>query len=638
MSGTRRAHFKTTQTALKGGTYLSRLSAPRRALGALAKSGPLAVIFCTAMTLSAEAKRLALVVGNSAYENVYPLKNATNDAEDVADALERMDFEVTLLTDASEADFWTKLDEFAANAEDAESTVFFFSGHAFQFGGANYLVPKDANLSSVDAIKSQTWRLDDIVKKLQDRNRQTLIFLDACRNNPLPESTRDQAGPGLAKLETGTGTYVAFATQPGNVTSDGAGENSPFTLALLDHMETPGISISDMMIRVRNDVRADTFEKQVPFEQNSLFAQFYFEPEVERSAALTEADYEMIAALDPDTRQRLLAALGNSGVEIEITIDDAPEEPVVEVVSLDTSGIEASPLLIIDDVSPSEPVELRVETPSTVNANQAAQINNEASRASVAATSEAGAAVETQVARMNPQTGTTLTPGQAEQALTAEQAEQAAAANEQLASVLPADPTATTSTIRQGDALVLAALSPTRSLGPITEPRSRVIGQEVDEETAAAAGIDTTLDQLDGKELAKEAQRELRRLGCYRMAIDGDWGKGSKLALVRYYASRKTAPDNLDPTNALLRVLKTEEKVVCARVVEKKKVAAKAVKGTYKSTRGTAKKTTTKAAAKTTAKTSTKKKIITRTTTKKTASGQPAKKKTIKRINSGVFR
>ena len=201
--------------------------------------------------------RVALIVGNSDYETIAPLKNPQNDANAVGKALSNLGFDVTLLTDVTSEKFWLQLEEFIKKAENAETTLFYYSGHAFQLEGANYLVPVNAQLKSRQAIFDETWSLDGIIKRLQARDRQTLIFLDACRDSPLPQNMTANGG-GLARLNTGIGTFVAFATEPGAVTYDGQGDNSPFTTALLNHLETPSISISDMMIRVRNEVEERT--------------------------------------------------------------------------------------------------------------------------------------------------------------------------------------------------------------------------------------------------------------------------------------------------------------------------------------------------------------------------------------------
>ena len=236
-------------------------------------------------------RRLALVVGNTSYQNVTPLKNAVRDADSVSDALTKLGFEVVLLKDAKASDIEAAVEQIRENADDAEATLFYYSGHGFQMQGANFLVPVDAVMRDRSKIAQETLRLDSIIASLQNKGRQTLVFLDACRNDPLPASVRGQtSGQGLAQIKTGKGTFVAFATQPGNVTADGAGDRSPFTNAFIEHVETPGISISDMMIRIRNTVEDNTLQRQTPWDQSSLRSQFYFNPVEEEQEELDRGD------------------------------------------------------------------------------------------------------------------------------------------------------------------------------------------------------------------------------------------------------------------------------------------------------------------------------------------------------------
>ena len=294
-----------------------------------------------------QGRRVALIVGNSNYKSVYSLKNAVSDSTSVSAVLSRLGFDVIEVSDATKADFEKALGEFSAAAKDAEAAVFYYSGHGFQLGGTNFLVPTDAKLNNRKTILKETLRLNDVIKAVQDRNRQTLIFLDACRNNPLPESVRDKSMiDGLAQLEAGTGTFVAFATQPGNITRDGAGDHSPFAAALIEHMETPGISISDMMIRVRNSVEVATLQTQTPWDQSSLITQFYFSPEEEVSADLTDEDKALLLSLPPALRKKFAAQFGikfneDGGIttktvqikrrfSISAGGNDAPEAPVAK--------------------------------------------------------------------------------------------------------------------------------------------------------------------------------------------------------------------------------------------------------------------------------------------------------------------
>ena len=238
------------------------------------------------LPVAAEAagRKLALVVGNQAYTQLPGLNTSVEDAQGVSNVLRNLGFEVTLLTDVGPAVFQAVLGTFTAQVDEADTVLFFYAGHAFQKDGVNHLVPVNARLADANALDTETWRLDDIAKALKGKTNQLLLFVDACRDNPLPEAVRGSAeAGGLAQFDGGAGTFVAFATAPGQIAWDKTegSVNSPFTAAVLAHIAKPGQNISDLMIAVRNDVEAATGGKQTPWEQSSLREQFFFVPPAE---------------------------------------------------------------------------------------------------------------------------------------------------------------------------------------------------------------------------------------------------------------------------------------------------------------------------------------------------------------------
>jgi len=235
-----------------------------------------ALLICLPFMAAAEGRKLALVVGNEAYENLPGLATPAADAQEMSKALRDLGFEVTLLTDVGPEVFQAVLGSFAEQSKDAETVLFYYSGHAFQKDGVNHLVPVNATLADAKTADRETWRLDDIAAQLKGGQGQLLLFLDACRDNPVPGAVLGAAG--LAQFDGGAGTFVAFATSPGAVAFDSqkGSKNSPFTSALLGNINTNGQSISDLMIQVRNDVNDATDGKQTPWEQSSLREQFFF--------------------------------------------------------------------------------------------------------------------------------------------------------------------------------------------------------------------------------------------------------------------------------------------------------------------------------------------------------------------------
>jgi hypothetical protein len=220
-------------------------------------------------------RRVALVIGNGAYRNVPMLPNPANDAGDVAASLERLGFSVDRLADASFDDFRHALIDFGNKARDAEMAVVFYAGHGMEMGGGNWLIPVDAQLRADIDTENEAIGLRSVMLAVSGARDLSLVILDACRNNPfeskMQRSNRTRAvSRGLASVEPADNLLVAFAAKDGTVAKDGAGRNSPFTAALLKHLETPGLEISFLFRNVRDDVLAATDREQQPFVYGSL--------------------------------------------------------------------------------------------------------------------------------------------------------------------------------------------------------------------------------------------------------------------------------------------------------------------------------------------------------------------------------
>jgi hypothetical protein len=172
--------------------------------------------------------------------------------------------------------------DFAEALTGAHVGLFFYAGHGLQVSGENYLVPVDAKLTTAAALDFEMIRLA-LVQRVMERATETnIIFLDACRDNPLARNlaramgTRSTAiGRGLAVMESGVGTLISFSTQPGNVALDGTGRNSPFAGALIGKLSVSREDLSTILIDVRNEVIAETDNRQVPWEHSALRARFY---------------------------------------------------------------------------------------------------------------------------------------------------------------------------------------------------------------------------------------------------------------------------------------------------------------------------------------------------------------------------
>ena len=226
-------------------------------------------------------KRVALVIGNGAYARVPHLANPLNDAEDVAAALKRSNFEIMLATNLTRIEMEDALIKFARAARDADVAMFYYSGHALQFGGINYLVPVDAQLND-EADLRRLVRLDDVIADVQQAKNLRILVLDSCRDNPLADQLRRSMGAsrsayvgrGLAKIDSPLGMIIAYATQAGRTADDGDGRNSPFTTAFLNNVEKKE-EIGTVFRRISADVYKSTRQKQLPELSLSLIGEFY---------------------------------------------------------------------------------------------------------------------------------------------------------------------------------------------------------------------------------------------------------------------------------------------------------------------------------------------------------------------------
>ncbi|RPI42000.1 MAG: hypothetical protein EHM67_07360, partial [Hyphomicrobiaceae bacterium] len=176
-------------------------------------------------------KRVALVLGNAAYQNTTPLTSPTHDAADLAAVLSRLGFDVVEGSDLDKRAMERLIRQFGVKLAGADVALFFYAGHGLQVGGQNYLVPTDAKLASEGDVDFEGLALALVMRQMEREAKTSLVLLDACRDNPLARnlarstgSTRSsQVGQGLAEVRTGVGTLIAFSTQPGYVALDGAG-------------------------------------------------------------------------------------------------------------------------------------------------------------------------------------------------------------------------------------------------------------------------------------------------------------------------------------------------------------------------------------------------------------------------------
>lgn len=211
----------------------------------------------------------ALVIGNAAYPGSARLDNPINDAEAISQKLRSMGFTVSTVTDANRQRLVRALSDFRRTAASADLSLLFYSGHGVQIFGTNYILPTDVDQSDPAQATIQGVSLNNVVESFLP-GKTKLVFLDACRDNPLQRTSDRSVSKGLAPISAAQGTLIAYATKDGQTASDGPGQrNSPFTQALLQHLDEPS-DIAVVLRKVREKVMQATGGKQQPWEYGSL--------------------------------------------------------------------------------------------------------------------------------------------------------------------------------------------------------------------------------------------------------------------------------------------------------------------------------------------------------------------------------
>jgi len=222
-------------------------------------------------------KRVALVIGNSAYQNVPPLTNPANDGTVMTATFKSAGFDVVdYRRDLTARETRRALRDFADAARDADIAVVYYAGHGMEVEGSNYLIPVDARLERDTDVYDETLSLDRILVAVEPARKLRLVILDACRDNPFTRNMQRTVatrslGRGLAKVEpTSPNTLIAYSVKAGSTAQDGDGKNSPFTLALSRHIATPGLDVRKAFGFVRDEVLKSTGNRQEPFVYGSL--------------------------------------------------------------------------------------------------------------------------------------------------------------------------------------------------------------------------------------------------------------------------------------------------------------------------------------------------------------------------------
>ena len=261
-----------------------------------------------ALTPALAEKRVALVIGNSDYQNVAPLTNPSNDAAAIAAILTKAGFDtVDAKSNLSGIEMKRTLREFGNKVRDADVAVIYYAGHGIELEGTNYLIPVDAKLEIDTDVLDEAFPLDRFIVAADPAKHLRLVILDACRDNPFNKTMKRTIGSravnrGLAKVEPANpNTLIAFAAKAGSTASDGEGKNSPFATALVKHLVKPGLDLRKAFGFVRDDVLKVTNNKQEPFVYGSLGGDDVVLVPPSQTKATVPAQ---VTALDPNSQLR----------------------------------------------------------------------------------------------------------------------------------------------------------------------------------------------------------------------------------------------------------------------------------------------------------------------------------------------
>jgi uncharacterized caspase-like protein len=483
-------------------------------------------------------KRVALVVGNSAYKNTPTLVNPKNDAEDIAAKLTGMGFNVILGLDLDKTGMDRKIGEFAEALNGASVGVFFYGGHGLQVGGQNYLVPVDAKLLTQNSLDFEMVRLDLVQRAMERDVKTNIIFLDACRDNPLARNLARALGTrsaelarGLAPVESGIGTLISFSTQPGSVALDGEGRNSPFAAALTKHIAEDE-TITDMLINVRNDVVAATNQQQVPWEHSALRAKFYFNGS-KGAGARSETAATSPSTVNPSYEQQAELALwrtvspSRNPALFESFLDQFPNGRFAETARL------MADLLKKEQQQAAEAERRQSDAAqASVDKNTAMAQELEANRKAEAAKRDADYKLALEEAQKARAAMADAERRRAEAEAAAEVARKAAQA-----------------TVAEREQKLTKTPEPPITVAALPEGKK---------------SAERSVGSDEPNPMTQSMQKELKRVGCYSGEVDGKWGEGTRDAVQEFADESKMVLSTSEPTEVALNVLAASKAGVCS--------------------------------------------------------------------------
>jgi uncharacterized caspase-like protein len=482
-------------------------------------------------------KRVALVLGNAAYQNVPPLANPVNDGAVIAAKLGAAGFDVVdSRHDLSAIETRRALRDFADRARDADIAVVYYAGHGMEVDGTNYLIPVDAKLERDTDVYDEAFSLDRILLAVEPAKQLRLVILDACRDNPFTKNMKRtiasrSIGRGLAKIEpVSPNTLIAYSAKAGSTALDGDATNSPFTLALAKHLTTPGLDVRRAFGFVRDDVMKVTSNRQEPFVYGSL-----------------GGDDVPLVPGKPSQATAVPATAGpapnEARLDYELALQIGNKAALNAFLAQHPDGFYASlAKLQLDKITTEEARVAATEKARLAEQERARLVAEGAQKPQQAkADADAKAAEQARIAAENAKQAAQQQAAEAER----KRASTEMAAAGRTAAGQPTDDNAQGSA--QGNTQAKAEAKPQ--------------GDKAINLAALSAGP----TQAD---LVKSVQGELRRVGCLTGATDGEWNTASQRSMALFNKNAGTKLDvKLASTNAL-DTIKLKPSRVCPLVCE----------------------------------------------------------------------
>ncbi|SFJ92084.1 Uncharacterized protein, contains caspase domain [Bradyrhizobium sp. cf659] len=490
-------------------------------------------------------RRVALVIGNSAYKSVPRLSNPVNDATLVGGMFKKAGFDnVDVRLDLNAADMRRSLREFAGRTREAEVAVIYYAGHGIELDGTNYLIPTDAALETDGDVLDETVALDRALFAVEPAKQLRLVILDACRDNPFAKTMKRTVasraiGRGLAKVEaTSPNTMIAFAAKAGSTASDGDSKNSPFAAALVERLPTPGLDLRKAFGFVRDDVLKNTGHKQEPYVYGSLGGD-----DVPLVAAKPVAAGPQANPQDAVRRDYELALQAGDRDAWEAFLQTYPEGFYANLarVQLKKIGAEDARAAAAEKARQAEDEKARLVAERAKKAEQ--------DKAAVAAKAAEDARVAAEKAK---QVEEAKAAAAEQRRKDAEAAVAKALADKQAAEKALADKIANDKAASE-----LAAKQATEK------------AQRDGEQKVAAVAPTQSPPSLSPQETTKLVQSELRRVGCLTGAADGEWNATSQRSLTLFNKHAGTKFDTRLASFDALDAIKGKQGRVCPLVCDR---------------------------------------------------------------------